>query len=118
MHVSVNSESRSVCLCAKYAFSEGRWSSCASPRAVESCLLGYAGGRGNYKVQDVASRNVFVSRDVVFEEGEPHRTSLSVGENIPLSDTILETLNNGEVAGEVTGQHPNQPNDQRDIKGS
>src|SRR6266540_6593398 len=26
----VNSESRSVCLCAKYAFSEGRWSSCAS----------------------------------------------------------------------------------------
>src|SRR5205807_2734042 len=33
-HVRVNSESRSVCLCAKYAFSEGRWSSCVSTDAI------------------------------------------------------------------------------------
>jgi len=60
------------------------------PRGVECRLLGYAGGRGNYKVQDVTSRRVFVSRNVVFEEGQPHHTSPSVGENnIPLFDATL-----------------------------
>jgi len=39
---------------------------------------------GNYRVQDVASRRVFVSRDVVFEEGYPHRTS----PKLPLFDTL------------------------------
>ena len=53
----------------------------------ECCLLGYATGRGNYKVQDVMSHQVFVSWDVVFEEGQPHRTSASVGENIPIFNT-------------------------------
>ena len=71
------------------------------PRAVECRLLGYAGGRGNYKVQDIAFRRVFVSRDVVFEEGDPHHTSLSVGENdVPLFDTLIEgeeTLNEGDT---------------------
>jgi hypothetical protein len=58
------------------------------PRGVECRFLGYATGRGNYKVQDIASRRVFISRDVIFEEGQPHRTSPSVGENnIPLFDT-------------------------------
>ena len=36
------------------------------------------------------SRRVFISRDVVFEEGQPHHTSASVGEQqlqIPLFDT-------------------------------
>ena len=60
-------------------------------RGVECRFLGYATGRGNYKVQDSASRRVFVSRDVIFEEGLPHRTTPSVGENIPLFDTILDT---------------------------
>ena len=38
------------------------------PRSTECRLLGYASGSGNYKVQDITSRRVFVSRDVVFEE--------------------------------------------------
>ena len=41
------------------------------PRSVECCFLGYASGSGNYKVQDLVSHRVFVSRDVVFEEGQP-----------------------------------------------
>ena len=49
------------------------------PRAVKCRFLGYAGSRGNYKVQDVTSRRVFVLCDVIFEEGEPHHTSPSVG---------------------------------------
>ena len=56
------------------------------PRSSECCLLGYATGSGNYKVQDIVSRRVFVSRDIVFEEGKPRRTSASVGEQIPLFD--------------------------------
>ena len=59
-----------------------------NPRAVECRFLGYAGGGGNYKVQDVVTQRIFVSRDVVFEEGQPHRTSPSVGENLPLFDTL------------------------------
>ena len=59
------------------------------PRSTECRLLGYATGSGNYKVQDITSRKVFVSRDVVFEEGQPHRISTSVGEKeIPLFDTM------------------------------
>src|SRR5258705_2228042 len=50
------------------------------PRAVVCRFLGYTRGHGNYKVQDVGSGCVFVSRDLIFEEGEPHRTSPSVGE--------------------------------------
>ena len=60
------------------------------PRGVECRLLGYAPGGGNYKVQDTVSGRVFVSRDVIFEEGHPHRTSPSVGENIPLFDTMID----------------------------
>lgn len=59
------------------------------PRSTEHRFLGYASGSGNYKVQDVASQRVFISRDVVFEEGQPHRTTVSVGEQhhqIPLFD--------------------------------
>jgi len=60
------------------------------PRGVECRLLGYAGGHGNYKVQSLEAPQVFVSRDVVFEEGHPHRMSPSVGENeIPLFDIAL-----------------------------
>ena len=83
------------------------------PRAVECRLLGYAGGRGNYKVQDVVSRRVFVSRDVVFEEGQPHRTSPSVGEHtIPLFDMALgsEATLDGETADKQTDQQGTVPN--------
>ena len=66
------------------------------PRAVECRFLGYAGGRGNYKVQDLVSRRVLVSHDVIFEEGEPHRTSPNVGENIPLFDVALDESCKGD----------------------
>jgi hypothetical protein len=62
------------------------------PRGVECRLLGYASGSGNYKVQDITSRRVLVSRDVIFEEGHPNRTSPSVGENIPLFDAAFDTV--------------------------
>jgi hypothetical protein len=57
------------------------------PRSIECRLLGYASGSGNYRVQDIVSRKVFVSRDLIFEEGQPRRTSAGVGEQIPLFDT-------------------------------
>ena len=56
------------------------------PWSIECKLLGYASGSGNYRVQDVKTSRVFVSRDVVFEEGQPCCTSAKVGEEI-------ETLN-------------------------
>jgi hypothetical protein len=59
------------------------------PRSAECRLLGYAPGHGNYRVQDSSTRRVYVSRDVVFEEGKPSRTSADVGEQIPLFDTML-----------------------------
>jgi hypothetical protein len=39
------------------------------PCSVECRFLRYVTERGNYKVQDVVSNRVFVSRDVIFEEG-------------------------------------------------
>ena len=64
------------------------------PRSTECRLLGYASGRGNYRVQDIGTRRIFVSRDVVFEEGKPHRTLASVGEEEQalLFDTLYDTL--------------------------
>ena len=59
------------------------------PRSTEYQLLGYESGKGNYKVQDIVSRQVFISCDVVFEEGQPHRTSVSVGEQIPIFKTNI-----------------------------
>ena len=59
------------------------------PRSVPCRFLGYATGTGNYKVQDVETRRVYISRDVIFEEGLPNRTLASVGEQIPLFDTDL-----------------------------
>ena len=59
------------------------------PRSIACRFLGYATGVGNYKVQDVESRRVYISRDVVFEEGQPRRTLMSVGEQmIPLFDAL------------------------------
>lgn len=79
------------------------------PRGVECRMLGYAGGRGNYKVQAIVSRRVFVSRDVIFEEGQPHRTSLSVGENnIPLFDATLGSETKLDVCDMKANQQTNQ----------
>ena len=62
------------------------------PRSVACRFLGYAMGAGNYKVQDVETRRVYVSRDVIFEEGLPHRTLTSMGEEtIPLFDVLDNT---------------------------
>jgi hypothetical protein len=60
------------------------------PRSTECRLLGYAQGAGNYRVQEISTRRIFVSRDVVFEEGIPHRTLESVGEekHVILFDTL------------------------------
>lgn len=71
------------------------------------------GGHGNYKVQEIGSHRVSVSWDVIFEEGEPHRTSPSVGEkDIPLFDVAIGTLDEGK--DEMVG-NPNQSTDQQDI---
>ena len=60
------------------------------PRSVECHFLGYTMGTGNYKVRDLVTNRTYISRDVVFEEGHPHRTLTSVGEqtqtHIPLFD--------------------------------
>ena len=87
------------------------------PRGVECHLLGYTGGHGNYKVQSLEAPQVFVSRDVVFEEGHPHRTLPSVGENeIPLFNIALGigTLDEGE-AERQTDQQTDQSTNRRDI---
>ena len=64
-------------------------------RSVVCRLLGYATGAGNYRVQDVDSKRVFISRDVVFDEGLPRRTSASVGEKtqVPLFDDLSDATN-------------------------
>jgi hypothetical protein len=78
------------------------------PRSIECRLLGYATGAGNYKVQDVTSRRVFVSRDVVFEEGHPRRTSASVGEKT--------SLFNADVSDDVTSLTNAEPTQHLDNK--
>ena len=62
-------------------------------RGIECRFLGYATGRGNYKVQDVASRRVLISRDVIFEEGWAHRTLPNVGEEVEVQ--LFDTLGDG-----------------------
>lgn len=93
------------------------------PRSTECCLLGYASGSGNYRVQDITSRRVFVSRDIIFEEGQPRRTSANVGENIPLFDTVptppANLPANDRVPVDQTTVDPDQPqaDHQRDNPG-
>jgi hypothetical protein len=61
------------------------------PRSIQCRFLGYGTGTENYKVQDLDTRRVFISRDLVFEEGLPHRTLASVGEQqIPILDTMTD----------------------------
>jgi Reverse transcriptase (RNA-dependent DNA polymerase)/GAG-pre-integrase domain/gag-polypeptide of LTR copia-type len=63
-------------------------------RSLVCRLLGYAPGSGNYKVQELVTHRVFVSRDVVFEEGLPLRTleSTNVGEQTPIFDSNLNIV--------------------------
>ena len=63
------------------------------PRSIPCRFLAYMSGTGNYKVQDVETRRVFVSRDVIFEEGMPRRTLTSVGEETPLFDSVIPPAN-------------------------
>jgi Reverse transcriptase (RNA-dependent DNA polymerase)/GAG-pre-integrase domain len=81
------------------------------PRSVECRLLGYAPGSGNYKVQDWSTHHVYVSRDVVFEEGNPTRTSASVGEKqIQLFDTLTDEIPPADTNNSIN----NRPNPDRD----
>ena len=79
------------------------------PRSVECRLLGYASGSGNYKVQDINTNRVFVSRDVVFEEGRPHRTLASVGEQIPLFDMTADSTPLTNIQVLPTDKDPDPP---------
>ena len=78
------------------------------PRSVKCRFLGYSTGRGNYKVQDVVTHRVFVSQDVIFEEGQPHRTSASVGETIPIFD--MNTIQSNPEPPADTRPNPNGVN--------
>jgi hypothetical protein len=94
------------------------------PRSIECWLLGYASGNRNYKVQEVVSQRVFISHDVVFEEGQPRCTSTGVGEQIPLfnmnivqsspADTTVPAINDPLILDQtnnldITNQINHQP---------
>ena len=82
-------------------------------QSTECQLLGYVSGAGNYKVQDIVTHQVFVSHDVVFEEGQPHRTLTSVGEQIPLFDNTPLADIEVPAINNQTDNPTNQPiNDQ------
>ena len=82
-------------------------------RGIRCILLGYMPGHGIFKVQEDGSRRVFVSRDVVFEEGVPHRTSPIMGEQaITQLFDALETIDDSVGrTPKKDGQQPknNQP---------
>jgi Reverse transcriptase (RNA-dependent DNA polymerase)/GAG-pre-integrase domain/Integrase core domain len=79
------------------------------PRSVPCRFLGYATGTGNYKVQDIETRRVYVSRDVIFEEGLPHRTLTSVGEEIMNSDSLFDILDTHTPLANVPSEQANDP---------
>ena len=60
--------------------------------------MGYASGAGNYKVQDVETQRVYVSRDVIFEEGLPHHTLTSVGEKMVKMIPLFDAFDNSPLA--------------------
>lgn len=80
------------------------------PQSTECHLLGYASGSGNYKVQDVTSRRVFVSWNVVFEEGLPCRTA-GVGEQtqISLFNTLTPPADIADARSILADHVPDQP---------
>ena len=57
---------------------------------------------------------MLVSRDVIFEEGHPHRTSPDVGENLPLFDTLLEEKTPSDSDPKVTSPNTNETTSQQD----
>ena len=63
---------------------------------------------------------MFVSQDVVFEEGQPNHTSVSVGEQIPVLDTntllnspvntlLTPSANNGSIPASNVPDLPHVP---------
>lgn len=70
-------------------------------QSIKCALIGYY-GRGDYKLIDRSNGNIVRSRDIIFEEGLPHRTlsldSVNVGEE--LDNTFTESS---------TGSAPEQP---------
>jgi hypothetical protein len=100
--------------------STGLGGSKLDPRSVECWFLRYVTGRGNYKVQDVASNRVFVSWDVIFEESQPHRTSANVGEDIPIFEMNTTETNTADTRSEPvdvddnTTHHDNVPHQNPD----
>ena len=78
------------------------------PRSIPCRFLGYATGTGNYKVQDLETRRVYVSRDVIFEEGLPRRTLPGVGEEQnPLFDILDTNIPPANVHTPITPVEPN-----------
>ena len=59
-------------------------------KGAPSLILRYASGSGNYRVQEVGSHYVFVSHDVVFEEGWPHHTLADIWEETSLTFNTFE----------------------------
>ena len=78
------------------------------PRSAECRFLGYTIGTGNYKVQDIVTNRTFTSRDLVFEEGLPHCTLTSVGEQtqIPISLFDADTMPTVPLANVPTDPGP------------
>lgn len=71
----------------------------------EGRMVGYMGRRG-YRVYDIQRRRIFQVRDVVFEEGAPHRTRINVDEG-PYPDPGLYQV--GEDADNIGDQPPPAP---------
>lgn len=60
-----------------------------APRAIKGVFVGYSSGKKGYKVYDLATDSILVSRDVFFQEEMfpfkvNHSGSLSIDENLPM----------------------------------
>ncbi|SJL16289.1 uncharacterized protein ARMOST_19809 [Armillaria ostoyae] len=93
----------------------------------QECLGGLTASEGHYKLLDENGK-IFISRDVIFEEGLPHRTVSVVGETEPNGDlfpdpdvqkelfelpdmSTTENNKNNVVPDVPENQEPNQANE-------